>query len=153
MRSPPLSIESLAQVVRQVQTPAREATGTSGGSQCIIHAPRERNCFVQQANKHKPEKYDDNVFVTRSAIHMDIFLHDVLDNDDLPLAVTYLAEAILEWWNIGKESDDRRQIKSLHDPKRALNALFNTLNKERIEQEKLACRRQAKDVPTFNDNF
>lgn len=153
MSSPPLSIESLAQVVQQLQTQILNQQTMLSEANESYKRLESRSTPSDKPKKHKPEKYDGKSSVTSWTIHMDNYLEDARDDESLPLAVSYLTGAAHEWWIVFRESDDGEHVQSWGELKKALVSRFDTLNKEKIARDKLARWRQVKDVPTFNNDF
>lgn len=153
MSSSPLSIESLAQIVQQLQSQIVNQQTLLAEANASYRRLENRTAPSDKPKKHKPEKYDGKGSVTSWAIHMDNYLEDATENDSLPLAISYLAGAAHEWWIVFRESDEGKQVQSWSNLRKALISRFDTLNKEKVARDKLARWRQVKDVPTFNDDF
>lgn len=109
MSSPPLSVESLAQVVQQLQIQTvNQQVVLSESNKLYKRLKRldSQSTLSGKPKKYNPENYNGESSVTSRTIRMEDYPKDARENESLPLAVSYMTGAIHEWWIVFKESID-----------------------------------------------
>lgn len=166
----PPTVESVAAALQQVQARLNEANEKIAGHQNELHiaASKVTNLESQLAiaqralndrqslgtpKTNKPSPFTGKGSVRSWCVQMDNYLQGTEGTTAMSIALSYLSNGAHEWWMVHQKTEDGRVIHTWADLKIALVKRFETLNKEKIARDKLAKWRQAKDVPTFNDDF
>lgn len=171
---PQLTLESVAQVVQELQGQLANARSQIASQQNIIQDTQEKlNVATQETIKshtmlstvnqavsssvtpkvNTPPLYKGKGSITSWTTHMDNYLRNVSDEEALKIAVSYLHDSAHEWWMVYQSCEEGRTIDTWSALKEALVARFDVLNKEKIARDKLAKWRQIKDIVSFNEDF
>ena len=170
MDNPPLTLQTLANVVTDLQGQLANAHAQIAAQQNNLNETQQRvNLTAQELANHnstsnfpavsiipkvnKPQLYRGKGSVVSWTTHMSNYLQNVEESQALTIAVSYLAEGAHEWWIVFKETEEGRTIQGWNALKDALVGRFDTLNKEKVARDKLAKWKQLKDVASFNDDF
>lgn len=175
MTTSPVTMESLAQAVGELQRQLSEAHSRIATQQNQLNAAAQKVGALEQelslaknqagssttANrfelntpkKNKPTSFNGKGSVSSWCVQMENYLGGNNDVVAMNIALSYLTGNAHEWWIVYSKSEEGENIHSWQGLKRALNMRFETLNKEKIARDKLARWKQVKDVATFNDDF
>lgn len=137
---PPLSIESYAHVVQQLQSQIVNQQPLQAQADEIYKRLKNKSTYSDKLNKHKAERYDGKSHATKWTTHMNSYSEDASDCNCLPLAVSYCTGAGHDWWILFKESYNDRLVQTWKDLKNALVSRFHTLNKENAQGMHASCR-------------
>lgn len=169
---PQLTLESIAQVVHELQGQLANARSQIASQQKVIHETQEKlhvasqetmnsqavmSTVSQAVSSVKPKVNPPPLFKGKGSIvswttHMDNYLQNMSDEEALNIAVSYLHDGAHEWWMVYQQSEGS-SVRTWSALKEALVARFDVLNKEKIARDKLAKWRQIKDVVSFNEDF
>ena len=163
------TLESLSQVVLQLQNQLQTATATINAQQESLNnaaasygqlqselralkgAPSEHD--TKTPKKNKPSQFSGKGSILSWTTHMENYIGNMEGEQALQLAVSYLSGAAHEWWIVYHQGEEGKDVKNWEGLKKGLITRFDTLNKEKIARDKLARWKQIKDVSTFNDDF
>ena len=148
----PPTVESLAQVVLDLQTQLHDAAESYRRLENQL-AVAQQNNLRPHMKKNKPSTYSGKGSILSWITHLDNYLENPRDPDSLKVAASYLTGPAHEWWIAYMNSSEGDEIESWSEMKEALTTRFDTLNKEKIARDKLAHWKQIKDIRTFNEDF
>lgn len=171
---PQLTLESVAQVVQELQGQLANARSQIASQQSIIQDTQEKlNVATQETintrgmipsvsqavsssvtpKVNAPPLYKGKGSIVSWTTHMDNYLQNVSDDEAIKIAVSYLHDGAHEWWMVYQKAEEGNSIRTWSALKEALVRRFDVLNKEKIARDKLAKWRQIKDVLSFNEDF
>lgn len=171
---PQLTLESVAQVVQELQGQLASARSQIASQQALLQDNQEKlNAAARESAQSRhmistvnqavttgftpkvntPPLYKGKGSITSWTTHMSNYLANVDDAEALNIAVSYLHEGAHEWWIMYQRTDEGREVNTWTRLKNAMVSRFDVLNKEKIARDKLAKWRQIKDVVSFNEDF
>ena len=169
MSGPPLSMESLAQAVNDLQMQLNEARVQITNQRDELNVAAQKVVTLEQElaaaqtgihptglnapKKNKPSSFNGKGSVSSWSVQMSNYLGGQNDIHSMNIALSYLTGNAHEWWIVFSKTPEGVGIQSWEELKQALIYRFDTLNKEKIARDKLARWKQVKDVATFNEDF
>ena len=169
MSGQPVSLDSLAQAVNELQMRLNEAhtqitnqrnelnvAALKVGSpeqELVVARTQSAEKAPNTPKKNKPISFNGKGSVSSWCVQMSNYLGGRNDIDSMNIALSYLTGNAHEWWIVYSKTSDGESIQSWEGLKQALVYRFETLNKEKIARDKLARWKQVKDVSSFNEDF